>query len=92
MARQDPYDAWSGNPVHDWSLKVDVAKIEKAWPGVGNLTSIKVLTRDGNGEWKGRVWSMKLVGTKAGKATAISVSGDTVRSTLGLRSTWFTFS
>ena len=91
-AKADPYDDWSGNPVHDWSLTVDVARIEKAWPGVGNLKSIKVVTRDGNGQWKGRVWSMKLVGTKAGKATSISVSGDSFRSALGLRSTWFSFS
>ena len=90
-AKADPYDGWSGNPVHDWSLKVDVARIEKAWPGVGNLKSIKVVTRDGNGQWKGRVGSMRLVGTKAGKATSISVSGDTFRSALGLRSTWFSF-
>ena len=36
--------------------------------------------------------SMKLVGTKSGNATSISVSGDSFRSTLGLRSTWFSFS
>ena len=90
-AKADPYDGWSGNPVHDWSLKVDVARIEKAWPGVGNLKSIKVVTRDGNGQWKGRVGTMRLVGSKAGKATSVSISGDTFRYTLGLRSTWFSF-
>jgi len=91
-AKADPYDGWSGNPVHDWSLKVDVSRIEKAWPAVGNLKSIKVVTRDGNGQWQGRVGSMKLVGTKAGKATSVSISGNTFRYTLGLRSTWFSFS
>ncbi|MET1060234.1 MAG: SpoIID/LytB domain-containing protein [Nocardioides sp.] len=90
-AKADPYDGWSGNPVHDWSLKVDVARIERAWPGVGNLKSVRVVSRDGNGQWKGRITQLKLVGTKAGKATSISVTGDTFRSALGLRSTWFTF-
>ena len=90
-AQVDPYDGWSGNPVHDWSVKVDVAKIERLWPGVGNLRAIKVSARDGNGQWQGRVWQMTLVGTKSGKATSIAVTGDTFRAKLGLRSTWFSF-
>ena len=90
-AQADPYDGWSGNPVHDWSVKVDVAKIERLWPGVGNLRSIKVSARDGNGQWQGRVWQMTLVGTKSGKATSVAVTGDTFRAKLGLRSTWFSF-
>ncbi len=90
-AKADPYDGWSGNPVHNWSVKIDVARIERAWPRVGNLRAVKVTQRDGNGQWQGRVWQLSLVGTKAGKRTAVNVSGDTFRATLGLRSTWFTF-
>ena len=90
-AKADPYDDWAGNPVHDWSVSVGVGRIERAWPGVGNLRSVKVTERDGNGQWKGRVWQLRLIGTKSGKPTSINVSGDTFRATLGLRSTWFTF-
>ncbi|RYP86306.1 SpoIID/LytB domain-containing protein [Nocardioides guangzhouensis] len=90
-AQQDPYDDWPGNPVHSWSVRMDVAKIERTWPGVGNLTKIQVTERDGNGEWRGRIWKMRLVGTKNGSATSVAVSGDTFRSRLGLRSTWITF-
>src|SRR5690606_2556523 len=25
-AKQDPYDGWSGNPNHNWTLKLDVSK------------------------------------------------------------------
>ena len=50
-----------------------------------NLTGITITQRDGNGQWGGRVLSMKLVGS-TGTATP---SGETFRSIFGLRSTWF---
>ncbi|HEX7168552.1 MAG TPA: SpoIID/LytB domain-containing protein [Acidimicrobiales bacterium] len=86
-AQADPYDGWSGNPNHDWSEKVTDARFESAWPGLGNLKRIVVPSRDGNGDWGGRVTTLRLVGSKA----TITVSGDTMRSVLGLRSTWVTF-
>jgi stage II sporulation protein D len=87
VAKKDPYDAWSGNPVHSWSERVSDAAIEAKWPGIGNLTRITVLQRDGNGEWGGRVQSVRLVGGRG----RVVVSGDTLRAVLGLRSTWVTF-
>jgi stage II sporulation protein D len=86
-AKRDPYDGWSGNPVHSWSTQVDDGTLERAWPAVGNLTRIAVTSRDGNGDWGGRVRTLTLKGSR-GKVT---VSGDTFRAVLGLRSTWFTF-
>ncbi len=86
-AQADPYDGWSGNPNHDWSEKVTDARFESAWPGLGNLQRIVVPSRDGNGEWGGRVRTLRLVGSKS----TITVSGDTMRSALGLKSTWVTF-
>ena len=86
-AKRDPYDKWSGNPVHTWSEQVDDALIERTWPALGNLTRIAVTGRDGNGDWGGRVTSITLTGS-AGK---VVVSGDTFRSVLALRSTWVTF-
>jgi hypothetical protein len=46
-----------------------------------------VLRRDGNGDWGGRVGSVRLVGSRAG----VTIPGDTLRSVLGLRSSWVTF-
>ncbi|KQW45190.1 hypothetical protein ASC77_20675 [Nocardioides sp. Root1257] len=86
-ARQDPYDGWSGNPVHDWKVRLSDAALEKAWPAIGDLTRIAVTSRDGNGAWGGRVRSITLTGS----AGRVVVSGDTFRSVLGLRSTWLTF-
>ena len=86
-AREDPYDGWAGNPVHTWTKKLTDATFEARWPRIGNLTQLVVDTRDGNGEWNGRVEKLTLVGD----LDTITLSGDTVRSVLGLRSTWFTF-
>ena len=86
-AKRDPYDKWSGNPVHSWSVTIGAGQIERAWPALGNLTKIAVTGRDGNGDWGGRVTSLTLTGS-SGKVT---VSGETFRSMLALRSTWLTF-
>lgn len=86
-AQKDPYDGWSGNPNHEWSEQVTDARFESAWPGLGNLKRIVVPSRDGNGEWGGRVRTLRLVGSRS----AVTVSGDTMRTALGLRSTWVTF-
>ncbi|MDT0201926.1 SpoIID/LytB domain-containing protein [Nocardioides sp. AE5] len=86
-AKSDPYDGWSGNPNHDWSIQLDVSRIEKAWPALGDLKAIQIKTRDGNGEWDGRVMTMTLQGSKGN----VNVTGNTFRMTLGLKSTWFTF-
>ncbi|MCW2835460.1 MAG: SpoIID/LytB domain [Nocardioides sp.] len=87
MAREDPYDGWTGNPHHTWSVVLDDAGLERHYPAIGDLTGIEVAQRDGNGEWGGRVLKMALVGT-AGRA---DISGDTLRTVLGLKSSWFTF-
>jgi stage II sporulation protein D len=86
-AVQDPYDGWSGNPFHDWSLRVTDTAIERTWPRIGNLTRLAVTARDGNGEWGGRVRSVTVTGDEG----VVVVTGDGFRSGLGLRSTWLTF-
>ncbi|GAB2885670.1 SpoIID/LytB domain-containing protein [Nocardioides pacificus] len=86
-AREDRYDGWAGNPVHQWTTSVSDAAIEARWPAVGDLQAITVTERDGNGEWGGRVWQLRLSGSKG----VVRVSGDTFRSVLGLRSTWLDF-
>ena len=87
QARADAYDGWSGNPNRSWSVAVTDRKLESTWPALGNLRRIVVVRRDGNGQWNGRVASLRLVGSK----NTVTVSGDTMRSMLGLKSTWVTF-
>ena len=86
-AREDPYDGWAGNPVHSWTRTLTDAAIESRYPSLGELQQILVDQRDGNGDWGGRVTSLTLVGS----VRSVTVSGDTLRAVLGLRSTWFTF-
>jgi SpoIID/LytB domain protein len=85
VSKEDPYDGWEGNPVHDWKITVDAAKLENTYPSIGRLQRIVVTERDGGGEWRGRVWKLKLVGTDA----SVEIYGESMRYLLGLRSTWF---
>ncbi|HEY3528588.1 MAG TPA: SpoIID/LytB domain-containing protein [Nocardioides sp.] len=87
VAKPDPYDGWSGNPNHTWRTTLSDATIEKRWPSIGNLRRITVTQRDGNGQWNGRIESMKLVGSTGTK----TLTGDAFRGGLGLKSTWLAF-
>jgi stage II sporulation protein D len=84
VAKQDPYDGWSGNPHSSWQTLVSDGTVEKAFPGIGNLTRIQFAGRDGNGEWGGRVDTVTVTGDKGAK----TVSGEDFRFLLGLRSEW----
>lgn len=87
VAQADPYDAVDNPKYSTWTTTVDDTVVEQQWPAVGDLTGIEVTTRDGNGEWGGRVGDMAFIGT----AGTVRVTGDDVRSALGLSSSWFTF-
>lgn len=87
VAQPDPYDASTSGST--WSISGSTGfrtKLESAYPAIGSLRNV-VLTRDGHGEWGGRVLSADLVGTSG---TASKVSGERIRSLLGIRSNWFT--
>ena len=89
VAKKDPYDGvvtGNANWGHSWSASVSASKIENAWPQIGTLKTLKVLGRDGNGAWGGRVLSVGLVGSKS----TVSVSADSFRWAAGLKSTWWT--
>ena len=85
--KSDPYDDWSGNGVHSWSVKVSETTLEKRYPGIGDLKKIKVTSREGGGDWNGRVKNATLVGGSGSKV----ITGGDLRSIYGLRSTYFTF-
>ena len=85
-AKADPYDGWAGNHVHDWTTKVTAAQLSAAWPAIGTPTGVQVLSRDGNGDWGGRVGRLRLSGSKG----TVTVDGTDFRTRLGLRSTYFT--
>ena len=81
----DDGDAVAGNAGHTWSTSLSGSTIASKYPAIGTYTGITVLTREGNGEWGGRVLTMTVNGT----AAAVSVTGAAFRATLGLKSAWF---
>ena len=89
VAKRDPYDGvvtGTANWGHKWTTKVRAGAIERAWPQIGRLQKVKVLGRDGNGQWGGRVQSVGLVGSRS----TVTVSADSFRWAVGLKSTWWT--
>jgi stage II sporulation protein D len=76
----DPYDTLS--PYHDWGpTLVDARKAARALKVPGDLVAFNPVVGP-----SGHVAQVDAVGTKG----SVKVSGSTVRSALGLRSTWFT--
>lgn len=87
VSKVDPYDevAVTGN-THSWTGTLAISRIEAAYPTTGTLASLAVLSRSGGGDWGGRVVSVRVTGSTG----SVTVSGDSFRSVMGLRSTWWT--
>jgi SpoIID/LytB domain protein len=97
-AHPDPWDGVDpGNTGHSWQATISAADVEKRYPGVGALRSIEVTSRDGNGEWGGRISQVLLRGVAVdGTATQVQASGYGVYQARswpanadGLRSEWW---
>lgn len=87
VSQADPYDGLANPTYSTWTKTIDDTQVEAQWPAIGDLTGIEVTSRDGNGDWGGRVTDMAFIGTTG----TARVDGDTVRSYFGLYSDWFTF-
>jgi len=74
------------NPNHEWTVSLPVSSVEAAFPQIGTLGSIVVTSRNGLGDYGGRVEQMTL----AGSAGSVSLTGDAFAAALGLKSDWFT--
>ena len=86
-AKRDPYDGWSGNPMHSWTTSVDADRLERMYPRLGTLRGARVTARNGHGDWGGRVLRMVLDGSRGD----VTLTGDQFRWAVGLRSNWFKF-
>ena len=85
---RDPWDAAAtANSRLNWTDSVSAASLERAFPQVGRLSRIRVTSREGLGDWGGRVLTMVLEGSRG----SVTVSGDSrVRSALGTNSSYLT--
>jgi stage II sporulation protein D len=92
-AKADPYDGAVPSTSHAWTATLPTSALEKAYPRIGRLASVQVLTRDGRGDWGGRVLTVRLTGDKgdvvaSGQAVYHAAAWPTSRT--GLRSPWWT--
>ncbi|GAA4375225.1 SpoIID/LytB domain-containing protein [Nocardioides caricicola] len=79
LAQEDPWDddTWGSVTFTD-------AELERHWPSIGDLESIEITSRDGHGQWGGRVLSVTLTGAAGTK----TVTGSGFYGELGLQSAW----
>ncbi len=81
--KADPYDGVVVSQA--WTRTVTTGSIAKAWPSVGTVRSLQVISRDGDGRWGGRVEKIKIIGSKQ----TLTVSGTTFQYRFAMRSNLF---
>ena len=81
----DAGDATSLNPAHNWSVTLQGSAITNRYPAIGTFGGVTVLTRNGYGDWGGRVNTLKITGSTG----EITLTGDQFRSAFGLKSDLF---
>lgn len=74
----------NASPYHDWSADLSPVDVANAY-GVGTLTGIEILSRNGLGAEGGRVLQMRINGT----TKSVTITGDQFRQQFELRSNWF---
>ncbi len=98
VAKRDPYDGVTGSVSHSWTALLTASDLERHFPALGRLVRLRVVTRDGNGDWGGRVQQVVLEGrSPTGAATSVTTTGREVylaspwpSAARGLRSSWWT--
>lgn len=84
-AQPDKWDNAIPNNASSWSATISRAALASAFPQVGSPTSITVNSRDGHGEWGGRILSLTVGGTNG----SVDVSGSSFAYDLGLKQSWW---
>jgi SpoIID/LytB domain protein len=89
VAKADPYDGIEAGSENTWSLPIAATSFAADF-GLGSLSEIRVLSRDGHGDWGGRVGSVDIEGaTSSGARRTVATTGAGVAGALGLMSTWW---
>jgi len=87
VAKPDPYDGvvQSSASTHYWMDFFTAHGVHSAYPSVGRVTKVVITSRDGHGEWGGRIIGMTVVGEKGSRTT----SGADFAHHLALRTPWW---
>jgi SpoIID/LytB domain protein len=83
VAHPDPHDARMRNPA--WSKSLTAGTVQNAYPAIGTLRSVQVVSRDGDGPWGGRATSVKIVGS----SSSVTLTGGQFKSRFGLKERLF---
>ena len=73
------------NPNHDWTVTLSDSAIAAAYPAIGAFSSLDVTSRNGDGDFGGRVNQLTLTGTSG----SVTVTGSAFAAALNLKSNWF---
>ena len=85
VAKADPYDGAIPNNANSWTTSIAVASIQARWPSIGTYRQLRIISRDGHGQWGGRV----LTAAIDGSAGTVNINGTDFQRAFGLRSEWF---
>ncbi|MGQ0626414.1 MAG: SpoIID/LytB domain-containing protein [Sporichthyaceae bacterium] len=90
IARLDPWDGVVRNNANSWTAKLKASTISarlraNGLGDVGKVTGLRVLVRDGNGPWGGRVVRVRVIGKKG----TVDVNGFRFASIVSLRHSWW---
>lgn len=83
---KDDGDATRANPNSTWTTNLSTDTIMSRYPQLGGLSLIEVTSRNGVGDWGGRVQKVVL----RGPSGSVTLTGDEFRRNFGLKSDWFT--
>ncbi len=90
VAKRDPYDPIH-NPYANWEADLSAAQLRACYPSAGTPERVVITSRDGVGQWGGRVLGVRIEGrSSAGSPTSYATTGSSLRSCAGLRSNYFT--
>lgn len=82
----DAGDSTPLNPAYNWSVTLQGAAISAKYPAIGTFGAVTVLTRNGYGDWGGRVNTLRITGS----AGDVTLTGDQFRIAFGLKSDLYT--
>jgi SpoIID/LytB domain protein len=86
VSKADPYDNVPSGSSSRWTTSLSISKLESTYSTIGTLKALRIDKRDGINVWGGRISSVTIIGSAGSK----TVTGDSFRSSMGLRSTWWT--
>ncbi len=96
-AHPDPYDGMR-NPVHDWTAQISASDLARCFPAVPVVDQLVITSRDGRGDWGGRVLGVRIDGhDSSGRPHSYATTGSAVyhcrswpANSTGLLSVYFT--